>query len=209
MRIEQFSNPQIIAALKTFVPSPIRSYVRRRNVESEKVALAAARSTDRKLLTETLLPALSRGAGRVLWVGCRAYTAKYPAIIEACGAECWTTDIDPVAARHGRPGRHVTGDAKEIDRLFSEMDFGTVFLNGVFGFGIDDVPGQDICIEAISRILRPGGQLLVGWNHDSVQDPELLPAMRKRFVRSSVPGCETRVRYDDVTHVYDVFRRAG
>lgn len=209
MRLEQISHPQIIAALKTFVPSPIRSFVRRRNVESEKVALAAARSTDRKLLNETLLPALSRGAGRALWVGCRAYTARYPAIIEACGAECWTTDIDPVAARHGRPGRHVTGDAKQIDALFAGMEFGTVFLNGVFGFGIDDVAGQDECIEAISRILKPGGLLLVGWNHDAVQDPERLPAMQKSFVRAAVPGCETRVRYDDVTHVYDVFRRAG
>lgn len=199
----------LLSSIKQFVPAPVRDYVRRRKIDSPAVARAAANSPDRKLLVETLLPALSPKGDRALWIGCRAYTADYPAIIEACGAECWTNDIDPAAARHGRSGRHVTGDARMIDSLFPATRFGTVFLNGVFGFGIDDPDSQNQCIGAIARLLKPGGLLLVGWNHDAVEDPEKLPALSAHFVRAPTPGCEARVLYDDVTHVYDVFRRTG
>ena len=78
---------------------------------------------DRRVLIETYIPALARIGGRVLWIGCRAYTRQdYPALARH-GAEVWTTDIDPKAARWGQPGRHRTGDVCAIDQVFAEQTF--------------------------------------------------------------------------------------
>src|ERR1700747_1001781 len=57
---------------------------------------------DRQYMTEKILPALaSSKARRVLFVGCKAYTARYGKRLTHVGIEYWTTDIAPAAAIWG------------------------------------------------------------------------------------------------------------
>jgi hypothetical protein len=71
--------------------------------------LGTAHLPDRVYLVRELIPAVGRCADKVLVIGCRPYTKHYPGLFGMHGAECWTIDIDPSAARWGAPGRRVTG----------------------------------------------------------------------------------------------------
>jgi hypothetical protein len=112
--------------------SPACSSARRPSPVARPRAKRILQLPDRRLLAEAYLPALAAGGGRILWVGCRAYTADDYAVLEAGGAEVWTTDIDPEAARWGVQGRHRTGDVCVIDQVFGDMTFDAISCNGVW-----------------------------------------------------------------------------
>ena len=165
------------------------------------------RSPDRRLLLETILPAVAAEGARVLWVGCRRYTSDYPAILEASGGVCWTSDIAEDAAAFGRNGRHRTGDLQEVDRLFADQRFGAVLCNGVFGYGVDDEAAQRKAMVAMSAVLQPAGTLLLGWNTDKIDDPLRPSIIGDLFEPAARWGLPTRTAVPGTTHVYDLLRR--
>lgn len=162
---------------------------------------------DRKLMAEVYIPEIARAGGRILWVGCRAYTAADYDALEAHGAELWTTDIDPKAARWGRSGRHRTGDVCAIDALFPDIVFDAIVCNGVLGYGVDAPEQQQRALRAMAAILRPDGLLLLGWNTDKIDDPIGGGLATTWFRPASFAGQPERVRFDTVTHVYDSLSR--
>jgi SAM-dependent methyltransferase len=162
---------------------------------------------DRKLLREAYLPAFSGMGGRILWVGCRDYTTTYYTVLESQGAEVWTTDIDPALKRWGLADRHRTGDICFADQLFSDMTFDTVIYNGILGYGVDSEPMQKQSIIALSRIIKPGGHLLVGWNTNKIADPVAAGLFEGLFTQGAFAGQPARVSFDGFTHVYDSFTR--
>lgn len=159
---------------------------------------------DRRLMAEAYIPAFAMCGGRILWVGCRRYTTPDYTALEAEGAEVWTTDIDPEAARFGHPGRHRRGDLCEIDKVFADITFDAIICNGVFGYGVDAIEQQRQAFAAMAAVLRPGGRLLLGWNTDKMADPIVAGLTDRWFDRASFAGQDSRVRFDSVTHVYDV-----
>lgn len=165
---------------------------------------------DRRLLAEAYIPAFAAAGGRILWVGCRAYTATDYAALETNGAQVWTTDIDPRAGRWGRADRHRTGDLCEIDIVFPDMVFDAIICNGVLGYGVDTVEQQGRALAAMAAILRPDGRLLLGWNTDKISDPIQAGLATPWFDPAPFGGQDQRVRFDTVTHVYDtLIRRAS
>ena len=162
---------------------------------------------DRKLLAEAYIPAFAAEGGKILWVGCRAYTAEDYPVLAARGGEVWTTDIDPDAARWGVEGRHRTGDVCEADVLFGDQMFDAIVCNGVLGYGVDSPEHQRKALKALAAILRPGGRLLLGWNTDKIDDPVAAGLTEAHFEPTPLGDQATRVRFDAVTHVYDSFIR--
>ena|GEM_PF-112728 len=166
-------------------------------------ALRIRQLPDRRLLIDDYIPALAAAGGRILWIGCRAYNAEdYPAL-EAFGAEVWTSDIDPGAARWGRAGRHRTGDVCRIDEVFPDLRFETVICNGVLGYGVDLPDQQGAALHAMAAILRPGGRLLLGWNTDKISDPVAGGLTASLFRPEGLAGHPPRVCFESVTHTYD------
>ncbi|CAN5166049.1 hypothetical protein BH09PSE1_BH09PSE1_09100 [soil metagenome] len=162
---------------------------------------------DRQLLAQTYLPAFAAEAGTILWVGCRAYTAGDYAVLEQDGAMIWTMDIDPAAARWGRAPRHRTGDICRVNALFRDVTFDAIVCNGVLGYGADSVEQQTEALASMAAILRPGGRLLLGWNTDKIDDPVAVGLTEAAYESVAFAGQPARVRFDDVTHVYDSFVR--
>lgn len=180
--------------------------------QERAAALHSARTTrrlealsDRQALLRTYLPFFARRGGRILWIGCRDYTAAYPALLEAQGAEVWTTELDPTQARWGREGRHRTGDMLSLAELFSDLSFDAVICNGVFGHGVDSPEAQADGLAAIASVLEPGGFLLLGWNTHRMPDPESLALPWFSAARSG--AVLSRTRFADCTHVYDLMCR--
>ena len=171
----------------------------------EKLPLALF--PDRMFLVNQILPGLSEPGVTMLWVGCRRYTRRYPVIIERRGAICWTLEIDPAAQRWGHPSRHTVGDLQKVGGLYRPGQFEVALVNGVFGYGLNTLQGQNEAVAGLARILKPGGMLVLGWNTDRCADPCELPATAESFVRSPRLGFERRIVFSNVTHVYDFLMR--
>ena len=168
------------------------------------------RSRDRTLLERHILPAYARRADirRVLFVGCARYTRHYEGLFD--NVEYWTLDA---AARKRRWGatRHIHDRLERLDRHVAPGHFDLIVCNGVLGWGLNRRDDAEAAFAACHIALRPGGELVVGWNdvapHDAVR-PESLVALR-RFERCSVPGLGGPVVRIDVPHrhVFEFYRK--
>jgi SAM-dependent methyltransferase len=161
--------------------------------------------SDRRYMTQHILPALaSSKVQRVLFVGCKAYTARYGRQLTRAGIEYWTTDINPAAVIWGEQGHHVVCDIAKIDDACPAESFDAVLLNGVIGDGVDDENEMNRAVTAIARILRPNGILLIGW--DSLKnhpDPMKIEAVTTYFSHESVLPLPQRKTFPDTDKVYD------
>lgn len=162
---------------------------------------------ERMYLEREILPTLSAMEfGRILFVGCRRYTAHYGRHFAGKPSEYWTMDIDPKAGTWGDPQRHVIGDVRFADQLLPAAYFDLVLLNGVFGFGVDDEGSMNLVLEAVHATMRRDGILMVGWNRDLIGDPAGLDSMSARFVPAAPGPLPHRRSYaDEVGHVYDFY----
>jgi SAM-dependent methyltransferase len=168
--------------------------------EAERIA----RRPDRRMLSDRYLPAFASRRS-ILWIGCRAYTQAYYAILENLGAVCWTVEIDPAAATYGNGERHKVCDLTQVDARFGTCAFDAVMCNGVFGWGVDTHETQAEAMRAMAAVLEPGGLLLMGWNTHKTADPAPLAA--SLFERHSLPGIPSHVAVSASTHRYDLFRK--
>jgi SAM-dependent methyltransferase len=177
----------------------------RRQLQELRESRYVSRFPDRTILVDRILPTLSNPGNTTLWVGCRRYTRRYPAMIERRGAVCWTLEIDPDQRRWGHPERHTVGDLQKVGALYPLGHFDVALVNGVFGWGLDTLDGQNEAVEGLARIMKPGSMLMLGWNTDRSSDPTKLPAIEQFFIPSHCPGFEGRITVPEVTHVYDFF----
>jgi 2-polyprenyl-3-methyl-5-hydroxy-6-metoxy-1,4-benzoquinol methylase len=188
--------------LKHVLPPAVYSWAKDiRNARQVKV------NPGRVVLEREILPAYAALGGRVLWIGCRRYTRGYGALLSRNGAEVWTTDIEVANARWGQPGRHVTVDLLLINGLIASESFDSVLCNGIFGFGVDTRETQLAALKAIWAILKPGGQLLLGWNTDRVEDPLAFDFVQSAFVGDALTTRGARYAVPEAIYVYDFLRR--
>jgi SAM-dependent methyltransferase len=161
--------------------------------------------SDRRYMTQHILPALaSAKVQRVLFVGCKAYTARYGKRLTRTGVDYWTTDINPATEIWGEKDHHIVCDIAKIDDVCPAESFDAVLLNGVIGDGVDDESEMNRAVTAIARILRPNGILLIGW--DSLKkhsDPMEIEAVTTFFRHESVLPLPARKTFPDTDKVYD------
>ena len=156
-------------------------------------------------MTEEILPALaSSKLQRVLFVGCKEYTARYGKQLTRAGIDYWTTDIDPSAAAWGEKRRHIVCDIAKIDQVCPAESFDAVLLNGVIGDGVDDKNTMNRTLTAIARILRPNGTLLIGWDSlKKLPDPMQMETVAKYFRHQCILPLPVRKTFSDTDKVYD------
>ena len=161
--------------------------------------------SDRRYMSENILPALETARmRRVLFVGCKPYTARYGRRLTGAGIDYCTTDVDPAAAMWGEKNHHIVGDVTQIDDVCTPDSFDAVLLNGVIGDGLDEEDQMNRAVTAIARILRPNGILLIGWNSlKKHPDPLRLEAVATYFRRECVFSLPVRKTFPDTDHVYD------
>ncbi len=161
--------------------------------------------SDRRYMTLHILPALaSAKIQRVLFVGCKAYTARYGKPLIRAGIDYWTTDINPAAAIWGEKDHHIVCDIAKIDHVCPADSFDAVLLNGVIGDGVDDEREMNRTVTAIARILRPNGILLIGWNSRKKHpNPMKIEAVTTYFRYECVLPLDVRKVFPNTDHVYD------
>lgn len=181
------------------------------NVGRRALGLPARIDTeDRRLLERTILPAYAARAdiGRVLFVGCAAYTRDYRRIFER--AEYWTIDPEPHRARYGGE-RHLVARLQDLDQFAPAASFDLIVCNGVLGWGLDTAVDAELAFARCHSSLRDGGELVLGWNDVPGRNrikPDSVAALRRleRHVCPAV-GAARMIVAGRHRHVFDFYRK--
>jgi hypothetical protein len=155
-------------------------------------------------MVDVILPSLaSKAPVKVLFIGCRIYTKPYESYFP--DSEYWTLEIDPKQARWGAK-LHKIGDVRLVDSIFGHGIFDQVIFNGVLGFGVNTDGEQNQTFEALRRIMRPDGILVLGWNQGHCTDPLKLMSDRRMFQHATILDMPARKHFPGSSHIYDIFR---
>lgn len=126
---------------------------------------------DRRVLEGQILPhyAAREDVRELLFVGTRWYTEPYEQLFAR--QRYVTLEIDPDAARWGSRTEHVTGSVADVAQLFAPQRFDLVVFNGVFGWGLNERAEVERAVQGFQQVLRPSGELVVGWNDIAPRRP--------------------------------------
>lgn len=142
---------------------------------------------DRELLEDVVLPhyAADSKAKTVVFVGVRQYNVASHALFR--GKRYATFDPDPAMAPFGAPEHHVEG-IERIGAHFEDGSVDVIVMNGVLGFGLDDVHAANEALAACRRALGVGGHLVLGVNPEKPSCPPLdaLEALSTGFSPTSI-----------------------
>ena len=171
---------------------------------------AQLHTEDRRALEQVILPEYARRSDikRVLFVGCAPYTQNYRDAFP--GREYWT--IDP-AARQKRYGseRHIVDLLQNLGRHATPMYFDLVLCNGVLGWGLNTPEDVEAAMVACFEHLRPGGELLLGWNDIAPRNrvlPANIHALRRFEAVVFAPIQASRWTIDGANrHIFNFYRR--
>ena len=135
------------------------------------------RTRDRDTLEQVILPAYAARSDieRVLFVGCAWYTRHYERMLP--GRDYRTIDPDPWKKRFGSR-RHLVAGLEGLGAHVAPGSLDLVVCNGVFGWGLDAREDCERAFEACFLALRPGGELIIGWNDVLEHRPLDLPSLQ-------------------------------
>lgn len=113
--------------------------------------------SDRRFLKEVIFPFFSSKAEikKILFVGVHSYTKDYEQFFS--GKYFKTIDCDPNMKKFGS-ANHETIDFCN----FTEKDFDLVILNGVIGYGLNEISQVRQAAEIASSILKHDGWFVLG-----------------------------------------------
>lgn len=169
---------------------------------------------DRRVLESTVLRHyLDRpDVHTLLFVGVRWYTRHYGERWGAlAGKHFITLDIDAAAARHDSAQGHFVATAADACEHLSAASLNVVVFNGVYGWGLNDAATLERTLQGFAQLLRPGGELVFGWNDVAGHRPfdwRAVPAWRGFESMYFEPLGTSSLRLPtDNAHCFEFFRR--
>lgn len=139
---------------------------------------------DRRVLERAILPELARANPheRVLFVGVKFYTRRYPRIFPH--GNLVTLDRDPRMRRYGAR-EHFVDAWENIAGHAVERRFAAIVANGVIGWGIDTPAAAETALAACATSLVDGGWLVLGINERRAPTPNLAGLAAWRFFEAA------------------------
>jgi hypothetical protein len=162
------------------------------------------RTASRLCLEKELLPWLAKHYRKLLFVGTASYTFHYEGQFRR--DQYTTIDWHPRNVVWGARD-HIIARIEDIARVRPKGSFDCIILNGVFGFGVDDVEHMRVVIKALHEAIWSGGLLIVGWNTDMHADPDALGLFEQYFAPNTHEPWKERRHFPAETHVYDFYVR--
>jgi SAM-dependent methyltransferase len=189
---------------KRLLPRPLLRFLLLRVVGVNRRYEQLLEAPSRICMEREILPWLARHCSHVLFVGTASYTYHYERLFKP--GQYTTIDLHPSTAVWGSRD-HIVAPIQDINRHRPKASFDCIVLNGVFGFGVDQLEDMRVVLRQLYEAMRPDGFLVVGWNTDLHQDPQVLGLYEPDFVPNrDAPWIERR-RFPPETHVYDFYRR--
>ena len=98
----------------------------------------------------------------ILFVGCDADTAGYH---ETYFHDRRFVTVEPNELNRDFGAKeHIVGTLEELGKHIPAGSLDLIICNGVFGWGLDDKDNCEKAFAAAYEALKPGGQMLLGWN---------------------------------------------
>jgi hypothetical protein len=177
-------------------------------------ALGLYRPEDRRVLEDVIVPHYRQDPAiqRILIAGVTRPGRHYPSLF--AGKECITIDLDSKRARYGA-SHHIIDRLENLGNHIAAEWFDLIVVNGLIGFGIDDLSNLETAVHVCHRHLRHGGELLLSTDAGR-PGSELLPqvqALREGFIEATVApfGASSVVTqvpwHPRPEHIYHFFRR--
>jgi SAM-dependent methyltransferase len=169
------------------------------------------RRNDRKLLEQIIFPEILRTPQyqTILFVGCAWYTLHYPRIFG--DRNFITMEISPEEAPYGGP-THIIDSCEHIDRHFPSNSLDVIVLNGVYGFGLNQLPAIEQTLRCIYDTLAPDGLFIFGWNDMPSTAPYEIERLTglNAFEPYAFPPLATSIYESDPTnkHRYHFYRKS-
>jgi hypothetical protein len=193
---------QIIAA---HLVQAISSFIDRFSLEPKRIS-----THDRMILEEIILPYLAAISSykRILFVGCSAYTQWYQEFFN--DKEYWTIDPIDMKKQYGA-SRHVVDSITNVRNHIEKDFFDVIFMNGVIGFGLNQLSEIEHAVDACYEVLARQGILLVGWNDTRRRTPVDLRSIRalgkfREYYFEPLQACHFRA--DGASrHTYSFYRK--
>jgi SAM-dependent methyltransferase len=120
-------------------------------------------SEDRSILECVIIPyyQLSPAHRNILFVGTDWYTHGYTRMF---ARKSYTTiDPNPARARYGAD-KHIIDVVGALDQHIAPESLDVIFLNGIIGWGLNELDDAEAAFAACHRCLRKGGHFMIGWN---------------------------------------------
>jgi hypothetical protein len=168
-------------------------------------------TTDRIVLEHQIFEFYRQSAefNSILFVGCDADTARYHELY-FCDHRFITIEPNEGNRCFGGP-QHIVGTMEDMGFHIEPASLDLVVCNGVFGWGLDEKPNCEKAFAAAHRALRPGGQLVVGWNDVSRRTPFPLESIDSlgQFHRYTFPLFGTWRHLTDTVyrHTFDFYQK--
>jgi SAM-dependent methyltransferase len=167
--------------------SPLRG-----RAEWARWLLGRYRPEDRRVLEDVVLARYRDNPEfpRILFVGVAGYVRHYPAMFPR---QDFVT-IDPSLRRALFGSRlHIRDRVENLGAYFPPEHFDAAILNGVIGWGLDDLASVDRALAVCHRHLRAGGELLLSTDADKPCHGRLdqVGALASGFVPRPLPSLGT------------------
>lgn len=169
-------------------------------------------SEDRSILECVIIPyyQLSKEHQRIVFVGNDWYTQGYVRMFQ----RKWfmTMDPNPDRSQYGHPENNAVDFAGNLERYVEPGSVDALFLNGIIGWGLNELSAAEETFAAFARCLRPGAHLLIGWNDLVEHKPFALDdikALKGNFKRRVFEpmGVEEYMIQNEWRHTYSFFER--
>ena len=165
---------------------------------------------DRLILEKIILPhlAATNSYKRILFVGCSAYTQWYREFFN--NEEYWTIDPIDMKRRYGSD-RHVIDSIINVRKHVEKDYFDIILMNGVIGFGLNQIGDIERAVDACYEVLARQGILLVGWNDTRRRTPVDLHSIRalgkfREYYFEPLQACHFRAEGAS-RHTYSFYRK--
>jgi hypothetical protein len=165
---------------------------------------------DRWILERMILPwyAAKPGRLRVVFVGCDYYTWHYERVFR--DHDYATIEPIPSQSRFGARN-HVMDCMENLDQYFEPGSVDLILCNGVVGVGLDRREDAEKAFSACATALKPGGQLMLGYNDVPLRtpyDPLSLDAMQAFRLAEFPPlGASVYLTPTEYRHTYAFLER--
>jgi hypothetical protein len=196
----------ILPAAKRLLPKPALRFILLHILDVNRAYNSFDKLPSRLFLERELLPWLRDRNARILFVGTASYTYHYERLFEDDPGQFVTIDSNPSVGVWGAR-KHIVAPIQAIGRHQPPQSFDCVVLNGVFGFGVDDIEDMRATVKAIHMVLRLGGLLVLGWNTNQHAPPNTLHVLEPFFLPNAQLPWGAERRFVSETHVYNFYSR--
>jgi hypothetical protein len=188
-----------------YLVQAISSLIDRFPLEPKRIS-----TRDRLILEKIILPhlAATNSYKRILFVGCSAYTQWYREFFN--NEEYWTIDPIDMKRRYGSD-RHVIDSIINVRKHVEKDYFDIILMNGVIGFGLNQIGDIERAVDACYEVLARQGILLVGWNDTRRRTPVDLHSIRalgkfREYYFEPLQACHFRAEGAS-RHTYSFYRK--